>query len=161
MTGRGQPGEPPADAGLPARLGFEHRPVLPPLGREPAASREMRDDPPPGIPLFLQHRPDLDPQRPAPGEQHPRPSDHDPSPTPAPGHARAAAARQSRCAGPVREALSPEEWWNIYCQRMAEPAPGRIHLGWWSAALLVSLAMTFCLIAGLWTLVRALLALFQ
>lgn len=54
--------------------------------------------------------------------------------------------------------LSAEEWWDIYCQRMAEPGPGPIHLGWWFAALLVSLLMLVSMVAGLWSLGHALLA---
>ena len=57
--------------------------------------------------------------------------------------------------------LSPEQWWDIYCRRMAEPEPGPIHLGWWFAALLVGLAMLVVMVAGLWTLGRALIAVIQ
>ncbi|MER2509004.1 MAG: hypothetical protein ABTQ27_09605 [Amaricoccus sp.] len=57
--------------------------------------------------------------------------------------------------------MTPDEWWNLYCQRMAEPGPGRIRPGWWFAALLVGLAMWICIAAGLRMIGDDLLALFD
>ncbi len=57
--------------------------------------------------------------------------------------------------------MTPDEWWNLYCQRMAEPGTGRIRPGWWFAALLVGLAMWICIAAGLRMIGDDLLALFD
>lgn len=57
--------------------------------------------------------------------------------------------------------MTPDEWWNLYCQRMAEPGPGRIRPGWWFAAMLLGLVLWIWIAAGLRMFGDDLLALFD